>query len=258
MNQFTERYKTLSNSELLKIIDNPNDYQPLAVETAEAELAGRQLSDEELESAKAEIDLELQEKAVKKEKMQAFENKVKDVGTSLIDAVHPIQQSTPSTSRIINFLSAALAIMFLLTLFKEFGMITFMLFDKTSRWDATMLWYFVQLIFVPVLTLLFWLRKKAGWILLWIYCCVSIVNGLALLFFTLKHPYLFSTTDGFFPTISEASFLWTIIFFGGCLWFIGKQYVREVYRINNRTMLLISGITAAVTLGILWSSLSAR
>ena len=34
MTEFTERFKTYSNTELLKIIDNPDDYQPLAVEAA--------------------------------------------------------------------------------------------------------------------------------------------------------------------------------------------------------------------------------
>ena len=67
MNPFTERYKTLSNTDLLKIIDNGADYQPLAVETAYTELENRKLAPEVLENAKAEINLELQQKVVQKE-----------------------------------------------------------------------------------------------------------------------------------------------------------------------------------------------
>ena len=54
-NQFTEIYKTLSTIQLIAIIDNPADYQPLAVATAKAELDSRKLSAQEIESVKAEL-----------------------------------------------------------------------------------------------------------------------------------------------------------------------------------------------------------
>ncbi|MDR3696696.1 hypothetical protein [Mucilaginibacter sp.] len=258
MNSFTELYKTLSNSDLLKIIDNAADYQPIAVETAVAELAGRKLSAEELESAVAANALEQQEKAMRKEKRQAFENKVKGISAQVIDAVHPVQQSTPSTNRIINFLSVALGIMFLLTLFTELSFLTFVFFNKDSRWDSTLLVYLLQLFIVPVLTLLFWRRKRAGWILLCIYCSYSIVSGVVLFFMVMKRFYGIPATDTLFPTMSSASFLWNVVFYGGCLWLVCKRDVRDIYQVNDRSALLIAGITAAVTLGVIWGSLSMR
>ena len=45
MNQFTERYKTLSNSDLLRVIKNHPDYQPEAAEAAKNEINQRNLSD---------------------------------------------------------------------------------------------------------------------------------------------------------------------------------------------------------------------
>ena len=51
-NDFSEYYKTISNSELLTILDNPGDYQTLAVEAAKQEFSYRQLSDEEIQPAK--------------------------------------------------------------------------------------------------------------------------------------------------------------------------------------------------------------
>ena len=38
MNPYTELYKSLSNSDLLRIINNPDDYKPLATETAKVNL----------------------------------------------------------------------------------------------------------------------------------------------------------------------------------------------------------------------------
>ena len=56
MTDFTEKFKTYSNTELLKIIDNPDLYQPLAVETANSIIASRQLTDQEFANAKAELE----------------------------------------------------------------------------------------------------------------------------------------------------------------------------------------------------------
>jgi hypothetical protein len=45
LTNFSEYYKTISNSELLQIVENPHDYQPNAVEAAKHEFAARQLSE---------------------------------------------------------------------------------------------------------------------------------------------------------------------------------------------------------------------
>jgi hypothetical protein len=256
MNPFTERYKTLSNTDLLKIIDNQGDYQPLAFEAATAELLTRQLNTGELEKAHAEIDMEQQQKSLKKERRQAFENKVKDIGAQVIDAVHPIQQSTPSTNRIINFLSAAFGLMFLLTLFKEFSFISYMFFGGHSEWGMSMLLYLLPLFLVPVLTGFFWRRKRAGWILCCVYCSYSLISAVILFFIETIRYYREMHLGDLRPSFSPASFLWSFVFFGGCMWFICKRDVREVYQVNDKSAVLIAGITAAVTLGIIWGSLS--
>ena len=58
MNPFSDIYKALSPTELIKIIDNPDNYQPLAVEAASSELTSRQLSDEEIEEMIREADID--------------------------------------------------------------------------------------------------------------------------------------------------------------------------------------------------------
>lgn len=78
--EFTDRYKNYSNSELLKIIDNPNNFQPLAVETAKAIFESRQLSDEDIEIAKATIAIQRQEKEAHDEKEKSSAIKVKNIG----------------------------------------------------------------------------------------------------------------------------------------------------------------------------------
>ena len=54
-NQYTDTYKRLSDEKLINIIDNKNDYQPLAIETAIFELQSRQLSDKQINDARQSI-----------------------------------------------------------------------------------------------------------------------------------------------------------------------------------------------------------
>ncbi len=48
LNEFAERYKEISNSELLEILENPLQYQALALEAAKSEFTTRQLSEQEI------------------------------------------------------------------------------------------------------------------------------------------------------------------------------------------------------------------
>ena len=85
MNKFAERYKLISNSDLLKIIGNSFDYQPEAVKAARNEIEQRQLTEQQLKEAKEEIETELPGKSKLTEKRQEVENRVKKIGVSLLD-----------------------------------------------------------------------------------------------------------------------------------------------------------------------------
>jgi hypothetical protein len=51
------------------------------------------------------------------------------------------------------------------------------------------------------------------------------------------------------------SFLESLFFFGGCLWLICKNNIREIYGIDERTMVIVIGVTASVTAGAIWGSM---
>jgi hypothetical protein len=241
MNKFTERYKTLSNPDLLKIIDNPGDYQPLAVEAANEELAARHLTAEEIAVANAENEGELQEKQLKTEKRNAFERKVKDIGASVIDAVHPIQQTPPSTNKIIAIFSIVFGVFFLVEFFNQFSFIKFMLTDRAAKWDFEIIFYLLSIFFIPVAAYLFWRRKKIGWILFCSFFTYSGLSAVILFFMLLKHHSFDPAIDNLFPAASPTAPLLNMFFFGSCLWFIFKNNIREIYTIDKQTMIITAG-----------------
>ncbi len=248
MTDFTEKFTTYSNTDLLKIIDSPDDYQPLAVETAKSIFSSRQLNDHDIEIAKAELAAIKQEKEAKDQKKKDLENKVKNIGASVFSTINPVPTETPNADKIIKITSIVFGGLFLFQLYKELGMISFMFTDSGAKWDFSMVLYFLPLLFVPVATILFFKRKKIGWTLLTIFLSYSAVSSIGLFIMTLnREPSGFPALDNIFPQTSPTPHLMTLLFFAGALWTICKEEIREIYIVDKKYMFRTIGISAAIT-----------
>ena len=248
MNPFTERYKTLSNADLLKVTDNPSDYQPMAIEAAESALNQRQLTAAELEKAKAENQVKKQEKQEQTDKKIAFENKIKDIGSSIADVINPIQRTPPSANRVIAILSIVFGVLFLYQVYNQFGFIKYMLTYKDAKWGFEMILYFLPLILLPLATFLFWRRKKTGWILFSIFFTFSALGAVVAFISALKLNRTVYGINNILPPVSPVPILMNILFFGGCLWLIYKNDIREIYAVDKRAIIIstVIGIVLAV------------
>ena len=248
MTDFTEKFSTYSNTDLLKIIDSPDDFQPLAVETAKTIFSSRQLSDKDIEIAKAELDALKQEKEAKDQKKKDLENKVKNIAASVFSTVNPIQAETPNSDKIIKVISIVFGGLFLFQLYKEFGMISFIFTDSGDKWDFSLVLYFLPLLIVPTATILFFKRKKIGWTLLAIFLSYSTVSSIGLFILTVnREPSNFPALDNIFPQTSPTTHVMTLLFFAGTLWTICKEEIREIYTIDKKYMFRTIGIIATLT-----------
>jgi len=248
MNQFAERYKTFTNAQLIRIIDNQIEYQQLAIEAAENELAQRQLTDEEIEILKIANEVQEHDKQMQNAKKRAFEEKVKDLSFSITDRLNPIRTTTLSTNQVINRISIAFGLLFLFQAFTQIGLIGFILTDSHSKWDFSVVVYLLPVLVLPVATFLFWRQKKYGWILLFIFLIYSVLTTIVsfILDFRSQHSGV-EVIDNLFPVTSPATYLVRIFLFGACLWLICKNNIREVYTINKQTILITAGIAITVT-----------
>mgnify|MGYP000580745891 CR=1 FL=1 len=91
MSDFEERFKNHSNSHLFKIIESKGQYQPEAIDAAKNILTSRQLTEEEIEKAKAEIATEQREKDALKQKRIKITNKVNESISSVVETIHSAQ-----------------------------------------------------------------------------------------------------------------------------------------------------------------------
>jgi len=250
MNQFSPLYKKLSNADLLKIIDTPADYQSEAIEAANEELAARQPTDEELLTAREENERLRQEALLKSGKTKVWENKAQDIAHTITDTLNPIQTEKPSAPRAILWISILMILLTLYQLYSQFGLLKYMFTYGSGKWSFAMIMYFFRpLIVAPIAAVLFALREKYGWVLLSGYFIYLAVNTLALLYLAFKHPIRSGDpVSGLPPSVSVDSMVGWAIFNAGCLYFMFKKDVREIYTINPKSIAIAAGFGVLLTL----------
>ncbi|MDR2920333.1 MAG: DUF1542 domain-containing protein [Tannerella sp.] len=247
---FTERFNSYSNSQLLGIIENPNDYQPEAVETAKAIISHRQLTDNELEIAKNELDAEKQKIISKEQQEKEMYEELKNFGESVLENISPVQRKSFNANKTIKIISILLGVMFLFRLYSEFKMIRFIFTDYATEWDLSMVFNYLPLLILAISAILFWMKKKAGWIL----AGVSLTHdafGAIQMFYILwsrqsKEPNLL--IDFMLPSVPPVYHIGAFLFFMGMIIVICRKNIRAIFSVEKLTMIL----TIALTVLIIW------
>lgn len=248
MNEFTERFKSKSNVELLNILDNPTEFQKLAIEAASSEILDRNLSDDELNTAKEEL---LAQKRLEEEKISRKmeqERKIFETLSPVLELLNPLQKNEVNSEKLINGISLAFLCIWAFQLFKNFALIQYIFTSGDSAWDFSLVMFFLPIMYLPFMIYLFWKKKSTGWILLSIYLTYSAVNTMGLLIMSINSETSgIPALDSLFPTTPAITFILTLIFYCGILWTIAKEHIRNIFTVNNRTMYLAIGITAGIS-----------
>jgi hypothetical protein len=243
-NSFTKRYRTWDNAELLDIIESSHEYQPLAVEAARLEIYNRQLTDEQIADAKSEHAKKQQTRISKEPKIIDIKNKVKSVGSSLVETFNPVQKERLTTSRSINLLSMFLGGLFIYQLLLNLDLLKFMLTSEDGKWDLSMAICFFPLIILPIAAILLWFRKKIGWTLAVIYFSYIIASTFS---------FFFKDLASLGVKTGMSIYILTIGIYGGALWQICKKPIRDTFNVERRAMFITIGIIIALTIAVIWS-----
>ena len=254
MNEFTERYKKTSTLDLLKIINTPSEYQPLALEAATAEIANRQLTPEQLSEAQAALEADQLRIEQGRATQRAIEEKVTAWSATVADAVNPYQTGPITADRQIQAISIFFLVLALYYIYNAYAFVGFLLFDDAAEFDPSLVLYFLPLVITPLAAFFFWKRKKIGWILVTIY--LTYVSASEVLLFIQALNMREYTGDLLFPAIPLIQYIGAAIIYMWCLWVVCKASIREHYAVGKETMLkiIIFTTTAVVSLmiGMIW------
>lgn len=246
-NNFSEYYKTISDTELLSILDNPEDYQPLAVEAAKEEFTNRQLSDTEIQEARQPLIAKQSQKEKEKEKVKAVETTIKAAGNTFIDTINPIQSGIPTTEKTIRFIVIIFGGIFLYQFISDFRS-NWAYVKDIPRFPFESLIILLPQIFLLIVTITFWKRKTLGWTLLTIFITFSAVSAIWLLFEALN--WKASDFDGLYnliPKPSPTAYISQLVFLVGTMYVLCKTNIRKVYSIDKQKMAATIGLTGLVT-----------
>ncbi len=226
-NQFTDTYRRLPDEKLINILENPKDYQPLAIETAKFELANRGLSETQISEIKktiADVKNRLVDEELKRKEKIARARNTADKTLSILD---PLVEKTPDRS--IKLISLALGLLALGKIISNFSL-TGIMMEDSSEWDFSTAFYFLDLLFLPIAIIPFWKKRKIGLTLLsiWLlYIAISSIWFFISLFSRLDEP---SALLSIFPLPDLTTILMAIIFSLGLLYFINKKTTRRLFR----------------------------
>ncbi len=252
-NNFSEYYKTISDTELLSILDNPDDYQSVAVEAAKAEFSNRQLSDIEIQEARQPLIAKQIQKEKEREKVKVVETKIKAAGHTFIDTINPIQSGIPSTEKTIRLIVIIFGGIFLyqfITGFRE----NLAYIKDIPRFPFESIMTLLPQVLLPVATIAFWKRKTFGWILLTVFLTFSAVGAIWLLFQSFNwKPSGFAGLDNLFPRPSPTTYIIQLLFLVGTIYVLSKTNIREVYSIDKQKMGATIGITVFATFVIMFA-----
>lgn len=246
MNPFTERYKSLSNSELVEIVDNSPDYQDEAVDAAKMELANRKLSLKELNEAREELEIQNERSNATAEKIREVETKVLDYRDGLWEKAKSYWKSADLVKRqilIITLLFGCISVYYFVVNYPILQMIF------TDFWiDLSVLLFLAPLFILPVAVVLFWLKKGLGWILLTAYLTFKCVLTIGMFIITLNYePLEADLIDSFFTQPSASVYILPILFYGVMIWITGKRGLRDYFGIDRAIMFGTIGVTVFLT-----------
>lgn len=244
---FSEYYKTISNTELLSILENSDEYQVPALEAAKKEFANRQLSEAEIQDARQILIVKQEQKEKEWEKIKIIETKIKAAGNTFIDTINPIQSGIPSAEKTIRLVVIVFGGIFIYQFVKDFR--THIAYIKDiPRFPFESILYFLPQILLPIAIFTFWKRKKIGWTLLTIFLTFSAVEAIWLLIeaFTWKSSG-FAGLDMLFPRPSPTTYIIQLLFLAATLYVLCKTNIREVFSVDKQKMGATIAITGFVT-----------
>jgi len=232
MNQFSERMSTLSNENLLKILDERMDYQPEAVQATENELKNRNLSGSETKEIK---DKKESERKINKKvliRLKATRENIKKITAEIPDTYNPLSKET--------FRKNIAAVSIFIIIYGLF-------FLNGIRYISVGPLIVLTLLVVSGIQL--WRKKKSGWIILTgLLTCNSLFY---LSFMTIEIVRRIKIKP--FVQYDDIKFILELIGIISFWLYINNKYFREYLKINKKTRIItyiISGLFVALAIGL--------
>jgi hypothetical protein len=226
---FLKHYTGLSNIELLKILEEKEKYQPAAIEIAQQILSERNYSNDEITTAKAEINFVVDKKIVQQEKIKKKIHLINE----FIDEHFGIKEKAPR--KLLNLFCFALFLYNLISGFFSIKDFTYFFISKASGYIVGILVYLLPLLIIYLL----YKRNNWGWALIVAINMILALQTIHSFFIFYKYRDLFLAPSSPYRLLVNLSFYIAVIIF------LNSKKIRDQFTITRDgriTTFIITGI----------------
>ncbi|MFP9113966.1 hypothetical protein ACLI1A_08480 [Flavobacterium sp. RHBU_3] len=230
-------YQNYPDAKLLDVIDNPNAYRPEAIETAQALLDERQLTDEQIATLRrrnAEAAFEAAAPLVQRKEQQ---DRLKLKAKSFIEDISPANHAPGSSARMVKTITLFFIASYIYMLWGNVRFVYYLIthFNHVDLFSALRL---LEALFMPVAIYLFYRQKRAGWVMLFCYTIAGVLLSGLNAFNTFRPVYFDFLQEDDISDMFNQYLIKTIVH--GCLCYgLVRRNVREVFQIKERTLYYI-------------------
>ncbi|GAB5401730.1 MAG: hypothetical protein Aureis2KO_33150 [Aureisphaera sp.] len=235
MNEFSEKYQSLSDYEILRILEEKEKYQLMALEAAREELKQRNLSEDKIalmqeDIRKAAFRKEEQE-AIHKEEMRMHREKF----FKLLSALNPFQVGIQTPEKIIRFLTLIFGAASIYSFYSQFWTFRYLFQSEDARWDLSIILSLIILFLLPIAVYLFYRRKKIGWILFSFYLGYNTISSFLMLIYAIRtRDMYFEVFESLIPSLPVA--LASVAFYAGALLALCKREILNIFKVSTNTI----------------------
>ena len=221
---FYEEYKSYSNFELLKILKQPADYQPAAVDAATLILKEREVSEQENAEVNYHFEAIAQQQQLKKEKVASFKQRF----TGFLESyIRPDAEVRPA--KWLDILLIVLAVQYAWLLFGLFQRLVLMNQYGISffTFDFGLLLGLFYFLYIPLAFYLLLEKKRWGWILLFVDYSLALIFELSHLTILLADFENIKSING--------RYIFSVVFKCALLYFLWRKDICALFKITDKT-----------------------
>lgn len=232
---FAEEYKSFTNTDLLQILDRPEEYQEQAIVAAKAELEKRNLTPSAIQLAREPLEARQAKKIKEQEMINAAKDQIRKAGSSLLDNINPIQEGVFTTERLVRILGLCFVVIIIYNLKTNYRLLwtSWKDFPKFPFESACII---MPIILLHVGTIFFLFRKKAGWILSVLHLSFEILLAVYMIFVTISFR---PAADDlvYFRQPSFTTYILPLLIYGSLLYMLCRKDIRNAFAISSQATL---------------------
>ncbi len=236
--EFLIYYSTLSTVELLKIIEQKENYQPDAIEAANKILSERNYSHDELNTAQSEINLLVNKKLERQERINKKINKFNE----FIDDYFGIKERSPEKK--LNLFCTGLFLYIFFNGIFNAGDLAGYYYSTVTSWCIAILIYMIQLFIIYLL----YIRSNWGWVLIVGGCIILAVENIQAIFESFRPRD--DILDFLFAPINPYYIALAFCINTGIVLFLNTKKIHQQFTISKKgriaTLIIPAGILTLI------------